>query len=85
VHQRLAALYSAGADHRRAVRERAAVVALDPVDRPEALYQLALAQYGARDIPAARRSVLAALETAPGFEKAQSLLLEIRRAQGGTR
>ena len=85
VHQRLATLYVANGDHRRAVRERAAVVALDPVDKPEALYQLALAQYGARDIPAARRSVLAALETAPGFEKAQSLLLEIRRSQGGAR
>lgn len=85
VHERLATLYSAAGDHRRAVRERGAVVALDPVDRPEALYQLALAQYGARDIPGARRSVLAALEAAPGFEKAQSLLLEIRRSQGGAR
>jgi cellulose synthase operon protein C len=67
----------------RAVRERAAVVALAPVDRSEALYQLALAQYESNDLAAARRSVLAALELAPSFERAQTLLLQIRRGNGG--
>jgi uncharacterized membrane-anchored protein len=68
------------------VRERTAVLALDPVDRSEALYRLARAQFDARDFAAARKSVLAALEIAPGFERAQSLLLEIRRsATGGSR
>jgi tetratricopeptide (TPR) repeat protein len=83
VHGRLATLLAAASDYRGAARERAAVVALDPVDRSEALYQLALALFQGNDLAGARRNVLAALELAPGFERAQSLLLQIRRA-GGT-
>ena len=83
LHQRLAVHYTQQRQVGRAVRERAAVVALDPADRPDALYQLARAQYAARDLPAARKSVLAALELAPAFEPAQALLLEMRR-EGGT-
>lgn len=83
VHNQLAILLAGRKDYRGAARERAAVVALDPVDRSEALYQLALAQFQGNDLTAARRNVLAALELAPGFERAQSLLLQIRRA-GGT-
>jgi cellulose synthase operon protein C len=83
VHERLATLEAARGDFSAAARERAAVVALDPVDRPEALYQLALVQFRGRDLAAARRNVLAALDLAPTFEQAQSLLLEIRRASPG--
>jgi tetratricopeptide (TPR) repeat protein len=82
VHNRLATLLAQAGDFRGAVRERAAVVALDPVDRSEALYQLALVQFQGNDLAGARRSVLSALELAPGFERAQSLLLQIRRAGG---
>lgn len=85
VHDRLASLYGALGQGERAVRERTAVLALDPVDRSEALYRLARAQYDARDLAGARKSVLAALEIAPGFERAQALLLEIRRSSGGSR
>ena len=83
VHNRLAVLFAAQKDYAGAARERGAVVALDPVDRSEALYQLALAQFQDNDLTAARKNVLAALELAPGFERAQELLLQIRRA-GGT-
>jgi Tfp pilus assembly protein PilF len=51
------------------------------VDRPEALYQLALAYRKAGDTAAARRAVLQALELAPRFRRAQTLLLELHRAQ----
>lgn len=68
-------------DWSRAVRERRAVLALDPSDRAEALYQLAVAHQGAGDRAAARREVLRALELAPSFEKAQTLLLAL---SGGT-
>ena len=61
------------------MRERQAVVALNPVDRAEALYQLALAYYEAGDGQSARREVLRALEDAPNFEKAQELLLRLQR------
>jgi tetratricopeptide (TPR) repeat protein len=82
MHVRLAALYSKTGDRKRAIRERRAVLALGPVDRAEALYQLALAHQEAGDAAAARREVLRALEEAPNFEKAQTLLLSLRRPDG---
>ena len=85
VHQRLAELAKASGDAPLAIRERRAVVALAPVDRPEALYQLAVAYRDAGDMKAARHTVLRALEDAPNFEKAQTLLLAIHqeRSAGG--
>ena len=78
LHQKLAEMHGARGAWRQAARERAAVLALDPVDRAEALYQLAYAWYQAGDKAAAKREVLKALEIAPSFEKAQQLLLEVR-------
>ncbi len=80
-HVRLARMYAAVGDHKKVVRERRAVVALNPVDRAEALYELAVAHRDAGDAASARREVLRALEHAPSFEKAQDLLLALR--QGG--
>ncbi|HEX9107869.1 MAG TPA: hypothetical protein VF832_11585, partial [Longimicrobiales bacterium] len=82
LHARLAALYAGLGRWPQAVRERRAVVALAPVDRAEALYQLAQALYQSGDATSARREVLHALEAAPSFEKAQALLLKL---QGDTR
>jgi tetratricopeptide (TPR) repeat protein len=78
VHARLAALYGQAGDHLHAVRAREVVVALEPSDRAEALYQLAVAHLDANDATRARRAILQALEIAPGFEKAQALLLKVR-------
>ena len=78
LHDRLASLYARSGNRRRVVRERQAVLALAPVDRAEALYQLALAHYEAGEMPQARRTVLQALETAPNFDKAQELLLKLQ-------
>jgi cellulose synthase operon protein C len=78
VHVRMAALYGELGDHRKAVRERRAVLALDPVNRADALYRLALALYDAGERDDARRQVLRALEIAPNFTAAQELLLRIR-------
>ncbi len=84
LHARLAGLYSGLGEHAKAIRERKAVLALDPVDRAEATYQLARAYLDAGDLSLARRTVLRALEDAPSFEAAQELLLEIRaRGSGG--
>jgi tetratricopeptide (TPR) repeat protein len=77
VHAQLATLLSAAGQHDGAVRERRAVLALAPVNRAEALYQLALALYRAGDAAAARTEVLRALEEAPGFAAAQDLLLQL--------
>lgn len=78
LHQRLAVAAAAAGEHALAVRARMGVVALDPVDRADALYRLALAQRDAGDRASARRSVLRALEVAPNFEAALELLLELR-------
>ena len=82
LHLRLAEHLSAIGEHKKAVRERRAIVALDPVDRAEARYQLARALVDAGDRASARREVLLALEEAPSFERAQTLLLELRREGG---
>ena len=77
-HTRLAELASRRGNHRVAVRERIALLALDPTDRVEALYQLAEAYAAAGDVASARREVLRALEQAPNYAKAQDLLLRLR-------
>lgn len=77
LHLRLAELYAVLGDWTGAVRERQAVLALNPVDRAEALYQLAQVYFDAGDLDNARRTVLRALEDAPNFQKAQELLLQI--------
>jgi tetratricopeptide (TPR) repeat protein len=84
LHQRLATLAKAAGDKQKVVRERMAIVALGPVDRADALYQLALAQHEAGDDAKARTSVLRALEEAPNYEKAQTLLLTIYDARHRT-
>ncbi len=86
MHQKLAELSHAAGDKQRTVRERAAIVALAPVDRANAEYELAVAQHEAGDDVHARTSVLRALEEAPNFEKAQTLLLtlyDLRMKQAG--
>jgi cellulose synthase operon protein C len=86
MHQKLAELSHVAGDKERTVRERAAIVALAPVDKANAEYELALAQHEAGDDVHARTSVLRALEEAPNFEKAQTLLLtlyDLRMKQAG--
>jgi tetratricopeptide (TPR) repeat protein len=81
VHDSLAATASAASLHPLAVRSRHAVLALDPSDRVEALYQLAKAYADAGDASSARREVLRALDLAPNYEKAQALLLTLRQPE----
>jgi len=82
LHARLADLYVGLGRWGGAIRERQAVIALHPVDRAEAQYQLAKAYYDSGDVANARRTLLRALENAPNFQKAQELLLEIHRRSG---
>ena len=80
LHTRIADLSERTGDTRRAVRERRAIVALDPPDPLEARYQLARALLRDGDMVGARHEILSVLEQAPAFEKAQALLVEL---QGG--
>jgi tetratricopeptide (TPR) repeat protein len=80
-HARRAALAARLGDKGALLRARRALLALDPVDRAEALYQLALAYLDVGDTAAARREVLRALESAPRFQRGQELLLRLHRKE----
>jgi tetratricopeptide (TPR) repeat protein len=78
IHDRMAALYAETGRHAKAVRERRAIVALNPVNRADALYRLAAALFDAGDRAEARRQVLRSLEIAPNYAEAQQLLLRLQ-------
>lgn len=80
-HETLAALYTRLGNKARTVRERLAAVALDPVDRAQALYLLAVAYRDAGDSANARHAVIRSLEEAPHFERAQELLLALHEGK----
>ena len=82
LHARLADSYADLGRWGEAIRERQAVIALNPVDRAEALYQLAKTYFDSGDMDDARSVLLRALENAPNFQKAQELLLEIHGRSG---
>ena len=73
----MAELFKRAGDKTRVVRERRAIVGLNPVDRAGAYYRLAVAQDEAGNLKAARDAVLRALEDAPNFQLAQELLLKL--------
>lgn len=85
LHRRMATLATKRNDHALAVRERRAVVATNPADLADARYELARALAATGDVTGARRELLAVLEQAPSFEKAQALLLELRARAGAPR
>ncbi len=68
----------------RVARERRALLALDPVDRAEAHYQLAFAYDAAGNRNSAHEQILYALEIAPNFLRAQELLLSLRETKPAT-
>jgi Tfp pilus assembly protein PilF len=77
LHSKLGGLLLAEHNNAGAVREFGAVVAMKPLDMASAEFDLAQAYFAAGDKAKAEESVLAALETAPGYKPAQKLLLEI--------
>jgi len=77
LHYRLAGLAERLQELPRAVRERRGALAAGPTDALEARYQLARTLSLAGDSATARREILRVLESAPGFEKAQELLLAL--------
>ncbi|MEO5569127.1 MAG: tetratricopeptide repeat protein [Gemmatimonadaceae bacterium] len=80
VHERMADLYARAGDKAKVVRERRALVGLNPVDKAGAWYRLALAQEAAGDARAAIAAVVRSLEDAPNFQLAQELLLKLKGA-----
>jgi len=80
LHRRLGELSLRLQDAPGAIREFTALVALHPLDAAGALHQLATAYFAARQLDQAERTVLRALEAAPGYRPAQTLLLQIEDA-----
>jgi cellulose synthase operon protein C len=81
LHRHLGDLWFAQSNYPGAIREYAAVVALNPLDKAGAQFKLAEAYYAAGQRDKAEESVLASLEAAPGYRPAQKLLLEIEHPE----
>jgi cellulose synthase operon protein C len=80
LHRHLGDLLQAQKQYDGAIREYKALVASNPVDKAGAEFSLAQAYLAAGQRDKAEESVLAALETAPGYRPAQKLLLELQRS-----
>jgi len=80
LHRRLGDLLYAQKQFDGAIREYNALVASNPVDKAGAQFSLAQAYFAANQNDKAEESVLAALETAPGYRPAQKLLLQLQQS-----
>jgi tetratricopeptide (TPR) repeat protein len=80
LHRRLGDLWRKQNNHPGAILEYGAVVAGHPLDKAGALYNLGSAYFAAHQLDQAEQSVLGALEAAPGYRPAQTLLLQIEDA-----
>ncbi len=79
LHRKLGDLLYAQKQYDGAIREYSVLVASHPLDKAGAQFSLAQAYFAAGQKDKAEESVLAALETAPGYRPAQKLLLELQR------
>jgi Tfp pilus assembly protein PilF len=79
LHRRLGDLLYAEKQYDGAIREYKVLAASNPVDKAGAQFSLAQAYFAANQRDKAEESVLAALETAPGYKPAQKLLLELQQ------
>ena len=76
-HQALGRLAMAREDHEVAAREFEVTLAIGPIDRVSAHVDLAESRLAGGRPDDAKRQVIAALEIAPTYERAQELLLQI--------
>jgi tetratricopeptide (TPR) repeat protein len=83
LHERLGKLWLAQQNYPGAIREYSAVVALHPLDKASAEFDLAQAYFDAGQKDKAEDNVLQALEAAPDFRPAQKLLLQIHSSEKG--
>lgn len=83
LHHQLGDLWFAQGNFPGAIREYTAVLALKPLDKAGANFDLAQAYFASGERSKAEDSVLQALEAAPGYRPAQKLLLEIEQPGSG--
>jgi cellulose synthase operon protein C len=82
-HRHLGELWLAQSDYTGAIREYSAVLALHPLDRASAQFDLAQAYFAAGQKDKAEDNVLQALEAAPDYRPAQKLLLQLQGSEKG--
>lgn len=80
-HLSLAEIYRTQELYTEEIEQRRILLALNPVDKAEAFYNLGLSLYNNDNVTGAKIEVLKALEIAPGFKKAQKLLLSCIKNQ----
>ena len=83
LHRHLGQLWFSQQNYAGAIREFAAVVALKPLDKASADFDLANAYFAAGQRDKAEENVLQALEAAPDYRPAQKLLLQLQDSEKG--
>jgi tetratricopeptide (TPR) repeat protein len=83
LHRHLGDLWFAQNNIKGAIREYGAVVAMQPLDKASAQYNLARAYLAAGQNDMAEEHLLASLEAAPSFRPAQKLLLQLKDSNEG--
>ncbi len=83
LHRHLGDLWFAQNNTKGAIREYAAVIALQPLDKASAQFNLARAYFAAGQKDKAEEHLLASLEAAPSFRPAQKLLLQLKDSNEG--
>jgi cellulose synthase operon protein C len=83
LHHRLGDLWFAQNNFSGAIQEYNAVVAMQPLDKAAAQFNLARAYFAAGQKDLAEEHILASLESAPGYRPAQKLLLQLKDSNEG--
>jgi tetratricopeptide (TPR) repeat protein len=83
LHRHLGQLWLAQNNYDGAIREYSAALAMHPLDRASAQFDLAQAYFDAGQKDKAEDNVLQALEAAPDYRPAQKLLLQLQGSEKG--
>jgi tetratricopeptide (TPR) repeat protein len=83
LHHHLGDLWFAQKNYPGAIREYNAVIALQPLDKAAAQFNLARAYFAAGQKDMAEDHLLTSLEAAPGYRPAQKLLLQLKDSNEG--
>ena len=83
LHHHLGDLWFAQKNYSGAIREYGAVIAMNPLDKATAQFNLARAYFAAGQKDMAEDHLLASLEAAPGYRPAQKLLLQLKDSNEG--
>ncbi len=83
LHHRLGDLWFSQNNFTGAIREYNAVIAMGPLDKASAQFNVARAYFAAGQKDKAEDHVLASLEVAPDFRPSQKLLLQLKDSNEG--